>query len=36
MPYALRDRAASELRRHPRLAAQVGRALGKPPSREEY
>jgi CelD/BcsL family acetyltransferase involved in cellulose biosynthesis len=35
LPYALRDRAARELRRHPRLAAQVGRALGKPPSREE-
>ena len=35
LPYAWRDRAAHELRRHPRLAAQVGRALGKPPSREE-
>jgi CelD/BcsL family acetyltransferase involved in cellulose biosynthesis len=35
MPYALRDRAARALRRHPRLAARVGRALGKPPSREE-
>jgi hypothetical protein len=35
LPYAWRDRAARELRRHPRLAAQVGRALGKPPSREE-
>jgi CelD/BcsL family acetyltransferase involved in cellulose biosynthesis len=34
-PYAWRDRAVSELRRHPRLAAQIGRALGKPPSREE-
>jgi CelD/BcsL family acetyltransferase involved in cellulose biosynthesis len=34
-PYALRDRAARELRRHPRLAAVVGRALGRPPSREE-
>jgi CelD/BcsL family acetyltransferase involved in cellulose biosynthesis len=35
IPYALRDRAAARLRRHPRLAAYVGRALGKPPSREE-
>jgi CelD/BcsL family acetyltransferase involved in cellulose biosynthesis len=35
IPYVLRDRAARELRRHPRLAALVGRALGKPPSREE-
>ena len=35
LPYALRDRAVRELRRHPRLAAQVGRALGRPPSREE-
>jgi CelD/BcsL family acetyltransferase involved in cellulose biosynthesis len=35
IPYALRDRAARELRSHPRLAAYVGRALGKPPSREE-
>jgi len=35
LPYILRDRAVRELRRHPRLAAQVGRALGKPPSREE-
>jgi CelD/BcsL family acetyltransferase involved in cellulose biosynthesis len=35
VPYALRDRAAVRLRRHPRLAAYVGRALGKPPSREE-
>jgi CelD/BcsL family acetyltransferase involved in cellulose biosynthesis len=35
IPYALRDRAVRELRRHPRLAALVGRALGKPPSREE-
>jgi CelD/BcsL family acetyltransferase involved in cellulose biosynthesis len=34
-PYVLRDRAACELRRHPRLAACVGRALGKRPSREE-
>jgi CelD/BcsL family acetyltransferase involved in cellulose biosynthesis len=35
LPYTWRDRAARELRRHPRLAAQVGRALGKPTSREE-
>jgi CelD/BcsL family acetyltransferase involved in cellulose biosynthesis len=35
LPYALRDRAARELRRYPRLAARVKRALGKPPSREE-
>jgi CelD/BcsL family acetyltransferase involved in cellulose biosynthesis len=35
IPCALRDRAAARLRRHPRLAAYVGRALGKPPSREE-
>jgi CelD/BcsL family acetyltransferase involved in cellulose biosynthesis len=35
LPYAWRDRAVRELRRHPRLAAQVDRAFGKPPSREE-
>jgi CelD/BcsL family acetyltransferase involved in cellulose biosynthesis len=35
MPYVLRDRAVRELRRHPRLAALVGRAFGKPASREE-
>jgi CelD/BcsL family acetyltransferase involved in cellulose biosynthesis len=35
LPYAWRDRAVRELRRHPRLAAQVGRALGRLPSREE-
>jgi CelD/BcsL family acetyltransferase involved in cellulose biosynthesis len=35
IPYVLRDRAARELRSHPRLAVYVGRALGKPPSREE-
>jgi CelD/BcsL family acetyltransferase involved in cellulose biosynthesis len=29
IPYALRDRAAQRLRRYPRLAAMVGRALGK-------
>lgn len=35
IPYALRDYAAQGLRRHPRLAALVGRALGKRHSREE-
>ncbi len=35
MPYVLRDRSLRELRRHPRLAALVGRAFGKPVSREE-
>ncbi len=35
LPYALRDRGARLLRGHPRLAACIGRALGKPPSREE-
>jgi CelD/BcsL family acetyltransferase involved in cellulose biosynthesis len=35
IPYVLRDRAARRLRRHPRLAALVGRAFGKLPSREE-
>jgi hypothetical protein len=35
IPYVLRDRAAARLRRHPRLGAYVGRALGKPPTREE-
>jgi CelD/BcsL family acetyltransferase involved in cellulose biosynthesis len=35
LPYALRDRAARRLRRHPGLAARAKRALGKPPSREE-
>ena len=35
IPYALRDRAARALRRYPRLAAHVKRALGRPPSREE-
>jgi CelD/BcsL family acetyltransferase involved in cellulose biosynthesis len=34
-PLALRDRAARELHRHPKLASRVGRVLGKPPSREE-
>ena len=36
VPLALRDRAVRELRRYPRFAAYVGRALGKPLSREEY
>lgn len=35
LPYALRDRAARELRRYPLLAARLKRVLGKPPSREE-
>jgi len=35
LPYALRDRAARELRRYPRLAAYVKRALGRPPPRDE-
>jgi CelD/BcsL family acetyltransferase involved in cellulose biosynthesis len=35
LPYALRDRAARELRNHPRLTAYLKRALGKPLSREE-
>ena len=35
IPYALRDRAARELRKYPGLASYVKRALGKPPSREE-
>jgi CelD/BcsL family acetyltransferase involved in cellulose biosynthesis len=35
IPYALRDRAASVLRRYPRLAARVGRLLGKAQTREE-
>ncbi|MEH2525503.1 MULTISPECIES: GNAT family N-acetyltransferase [unclassified Bradyrhizobium] len=34
-PFALRDRAARELRNYPRLDARLKRALGKPPSREE-
>ena len=34
-PYVLRDRAARELRRHPRLHALIVRALGRQPSREE-
>ena len=35
LPYALRDRAARELRNYPKIAACLKRALGKPPSREE-
>ncbi len=35
LPYALRDRAARELRKYPRLALRVRRALGRPPPREE-
>jgi CelD/BcsL family acetyltransferase involved in cellulose biosynthesis len=35
IPYALRDRAAQELRRYPWLAERVGRALGRPEAREE-
>ncbi len=35
LPYALRDRAARELRHYPRLGAYLKRALGKPASREE-
>ncbi len=35
LPYALRDRAARWLRRHPHLDARIKRALGTPPSREE-
>jgi len=34
-PYALRDRAARELRNYPKLTAWLKRALGKPLSREE-
>ena len=35
IPYVLRDHAAQGLRRYPRLAERVNRALGKPPPREE-
>jgi CelD/BcsL family acetyltransferase involved in cellulose biosynthesis len=35
LPYALRERAACELRRYPRLAPYVRRVLGRPPSQEE-
>jgi CelD/BcsL family acetyltransferase involved in cellulose biosynthesis len=34
LPYALRDRAARELRKYPRLALYVRRALGRAPPRE--
>jgi CelD/BcsL family acetyltransferase involved in cellulose biosynthesis len=34
-PYELRDRAARELRRHPRLAALARRMLGRPQPRQE-
>lgn len=35
IPYALRDRAVRELRKYPRFAAVVRRALGRPAPREE-
>jgi CelD/BcsL family acetyltransferase involved in cellulose biosynthesis len=35
LPYALRDRAARESRRYPKLTATLKRAFGKPPSRDE-
>jgi CelD/BcsL family acetyltransferase involved in cellulose biosynthesis len=35
LPDVMRDRAARELRRYPRLTAYLKRALGKPESREE-
>ena len=35
MPYVLRDHAVRQLRRFPRLAACLGRLLGKQPTREE-
>lgn len=35
IPYVLRDHAAQGLRRYPRLAEHVGRALGRQPPREE-
>ena len=35
LPHALRDRVARQLRRYPRFAARLKRALGKPQSREE-
>ena len=35
LPYALRDQAARELRRHPRLAAHARRMLGRPQPRQE-
>jgi CelD/BcsL family acetyltransferase involved in cellulose biosynthesis len=35
LPYALRDRAVRELRRYPKLAVRLKRALGRPLPREE-
>lgn len=35
IPYALRDRAARELRRHPELSARVMRLVGKRPATEQ-
>jgi CelD/BcsL family acetyltransferase involved in cellulose biosynthesis len=35
LPYVLRDRAARQIRRRPRLHTLVGRVLGRQPSREE-
>ncbi len=35
LPYVLRDHAVRQLRRYPRLAACLGRLLGKPQTREE-
>ncbi|MCA6111015.1 GNAT family N-acetyltransferase [Bradyrhizobium cenepequi] len=35
LAHALRDRAAQELRRYPKLTTYLKRALGKPPTREE-
>jgi hypothetical protein len=35
LPYALRDRAARELRKYPRLAPYVRRVLGRASPREE-
>jgi CelD/BcsL family acetyltransferase involved in cellulose biosynthesis len=36
MPCVLRERAVRQLRRYPRIAACVGRMLGKPQSRQDY
>jgi CelD/BcsL family acetyltransferase involved in cellulose biosynthesis len=35
LPFMIRDRAAQRLRRYPRLARRVRRALGKPPVDDE-
>jgi CelD/BcsL family acetyltransferase involved in cellulose biosynthesis len=35
LPHVLRDHAARRLRRYPRLAGRVRRALGKPPRNDE-